>query len=1647
MDFDQSSEYGQAGYELYCSHGSSGHDSSSGVDSCDCSNESDDEESSSECGHSDKDEDHSDKDEDHSEYCKPLPAFAINDVSVSESAGLATFTVTRSGSLSGKSTVQFATSNLTAVAGEDYTSATGVLSFGPNETSKTVSVTILEDSLVESDETFKVILSNAKAGKIGDATGIGTITNDDVPPPPPPPPLVVNQAPAGTDRTITLLEDTSHTFVAAEFGFTDPNDSPANGLKAVRLATVPLVGSLTLGGVGVFAGDLIPVAQIGSLRFSPAANGFGNGYASFTFQVQDDGGTANGGIDLDPTPNRITLDVTGVNDVPVFVTETGDPIGTDPDPGAGYAFSYSENRTTTDALGRVYASDVDSESLSFSILTNVLSDSAPLFAIDPTSGVISLTAAGVAAFTNDFETSPNVHEILVQVSDGQGSSQAKVTLTETDLAEPPIDPPVAQSPVAVSDLLSVVSGGELSASIVANDISRAGQTLSVVVVNGIRFESLAVSAARPDFREVQLQNGALFIKADGSSTYVHAGRRFTVTPIAAAGTVELRDGNGVWRLLTAPTEITLQQVKDGGLRYTPSASAVGATFTTVASVVEIDTSGDSFTYTVADGAGESNTATVTYTIVDPSRMPADTGSVTEDVAVIYRRVPVGNGLSGEESVIGFIEAKGRLDGSFVPGNISGAYGTLALAADGGWTYSADNWQSAIQSLNAGQTLVDVIPVSDTVRVTVTIHGADEIYVGVDDDLDGISNATETILANKALGAAGLEPQLYTLNLDSLIVDPLSVTGALNVFAPQDSDLNRDGTADAIQNAVTTFAWINSVNYAAGNASPESFGNTKAVVNMVAEATASSRGVENPAAQLFDVEAIPLNEELRAALRTLMDFTPGWSPLGFGARVRDGAGVSNIDVDPGRAGSQWRFTVDLSRTGETSPSFFAYFKWIDDATIAAYRGAGLPLVDLDGLPITAKGWYDFTARPGNGDGGRMILDGSRVLGVELVITDNAFGDNNLAVGSLLDPGIPVFFNGLLPTAADQIRTIAAGTPYIFSPTDFGFADANPENYRFGGVRITSLPAAGSLLLDGLPVAANQFVSTEKIPGLTFVPAADAGGDAYAAFDFLVRSSSGASAATGNRFTFNVTPESENPNGAGPETDLSVSATNGVTTFIPGSTLTYTVTVLNSGPDSVANAIVGVPLPVGIVATTWSAELAGATIATGSGAIRQPVSLAPGQSAVFTIIASVSPFATEGVALMAAVDPPADAVDTDPSNNAVIDADVMASPGTSLVFGSDIGCNSQPVVTIIDQQTGEVRQFQPFEKTFIGGIRTATFDLDRDGYDEIFVAAGRGRASEVRVFTQWGTELPAFRTLLFPSNYTGGVEIAVGTIGGRDYLAAAMSAGRSEVRLFPISASAVEPVAKQPVASFQPFGARFAGGATVAFADVGTFVGGATRNATAADGSSELVIGSGAGMKATVRIYDMSSGRPRLVDTINPFNGSAGVGVVTVSVGRFNADSVDDLIVASGQGGGSRVEIYSGRIDDKVDARLAAVAPFAKSRRKNAAVTAAGVDTNQDGVIDSLAVGQGFGGELGKVTQVALSNQLRTAAVPLRTSGIPQTPIRVGALNNRPIASQIAARARQAADLGGAGDPAGRQAAFAELAREWGGSVNPNGFRRS
>lgn len=77
-------------------------------------------------------------------------------------------------------TLQYATQDGTATAGTDYTATSGSLTFAPGEFVKTVSVPILGDRIAETDETFKLLLSNPSRGTtIRTPQATCTIANDE----------------------------------------------------------------------------------------------------------------------------------------------------------------------------------------------------------------------------------------------------------------------------------------------------------------------------------------------------------------------------------------------------------------------------------------------------------------------------------------------------------------------------------------------------------------------------------------------------------------------------------------------------------------------------------------------------------------------------------------------------------------------------------------------------------------------------------------------------------------------------------------------------------------------------------------------------------------------------------------------------------------------------------------------------------------------------------------------------------------------------------------------------------------------------------------------------------------------------------------------------------------------------------------------------------------------------------------------------------------------------------------------------------------------------------------------------------------------------------------------------------------------------
>jgi hypothetical protein len=91
----------------------------------------------------------------------------------------AKFTVSLNAPSKAPVTVNYKTSNMTGKAGVDYLATSGSVSFSPGQSSKTISVPVINNTIPQPNRTFKLSLSSAKNASIVSAAGTGTILDDD----------------------------------------------------------------------------------------------------------------------------------------------------------------------------------------------------------------------------------------------------------------------------------------------------------------------------------------------------------------------------------------------------------------------------------------------------------------------------------------------------------------------------------------------------------------------------------------------------------------------------------------------------------------------------------------------------------------------------------------------------------------------------------------------------------------------------------------------------------------------------------------------------------------------------------------------------------------------------------------------------------------------------------------------------------------------------------------------------------------------------------------------------------------------------------------------------------------------------------------------------------------------------------------------------------------------------------------------------------------------------------------------------------------------------------------------------------------------------------------------------------------------------
>lgn len=446
------------------------------------------------------------------------------------------------------------------------------------------------------------------------------------------------------------------------------------------------------------------------------------------------------------------------------------------------------------------------------------------------------------------------------------------------------------------------------------------------------------------------------------------------------------------------------------------------------------------------------------------------------------------------------------------------------------------------------------------------------------------------------------------------------------------------------------------------------------------------------------------------------------------------------------------------------------------------------------------------------------------------------------------------------------------------------------------------------------------------------------------------------------------------------DLAIHISDGREIYQPATAAVETIVVTNAGPATAAAARVRNPVPPQLSGTTWTATYSpGATgPSSGSGGLDATVTLPAGGAAIFTVVSTVASQATGALSSTATVEAGAGTIDANPSDNTSTDVDKLPS----IVFGSAVGYESTPRVSVVDPFTGSVRaSWLAFEEGFRGGVNAILVDFDGDGVDEVAVASGSGRVAEVRFFDLQGNSLAGYPALVpFGERYDGGLNLASGDLDadGDGDLVVAKAHGAGDVQIHESRPGAPVKLVELTAKAFRPFPDKFQAGATIAVGDLGTFSGGSLLNAAAPDGRGEIIIGNGPGSDAVVLVYDISntgiSGTPRQADRIVPFS-PAMRGGVAVSAGRFNADAIDDIFIAGGRGAGSVTEIYDGTVAAAANTRLARQAAFGSLSQSSAPVFAAGLDIDGDNRVDQLFATQGLGGGGHGIRRIAANGSLQ------------------------------------------------------------------------
>jgi VCBS repeat-containing protein len=938
-----------------------------------------------------------------------------------------------------------------------------------------------------------------------------------------------NTPPTGTDAVVVIAEDGSRSFSAPDFGFSDAD--AGQSFANVRIDALPTVGTLTLSGVAVAAGQVIPVAELGNLVYAPAPNANGSGYASFSFSVQDSGGA------FDTAPNQITIDVTPVADAAVI---------------GGVASGATVEDTTLTTGGTLTITDPDAGEAAFNPLSNVAG----------AHGTFSIDAAGVWRYTLNNadpavqalgagQTLPNESFTVTSID---GTSQiVTVTISGTN------DAPVAQaSSFSVAEDAPLVSGSVVATDVDANAVL--SYSLNAAAPPGLSFNpngSYTFDASNTAYQSLGVGQSAVLtvpytVTDDQGATSV-ANLVITITGTndaaviagVATGSVT-EDGtpiaSGTLTVSDVDSPVGFVATTATGTYGNFSVDAAGGWIYTLRNAdtnVQALTSAqhpiESFTVTSIDGT----TSTVTITVNGANEPP----------------VAVATPASGNEDVPGIPV---QLGGTDVDGNIAdftiGSLPTNGMLLFGGAPVAIGQNIPAI----GGAATLSFVPAANFNGSTAFDFTATDnegaVSPSVQVPITVIAVADPAVIGGVASGAT-VEDTTLTTGGTLTITDPdageaafnplSNVAGAHGTFSidaagvwsytlnKADPAVQALGTGQTLPNESFTVTSIDgtsqivTVTIAGTNDAP------------VAQASSFSVAEDAP---LVSGSVVATDVDANASLSYSLNAAPP-PGLTFNTNGSYAFDASNAAYQSLGAGQQQVLTIPYTVTDDQGATSIANLVitviGTNDAPIALNDSASTPIntplasinvlgndSDIDGgtLSITTASLVNpaLGSISVNPNGTLAFTPASNVSGpvvVNYTVSDGQGGFANATVTINVGANTP-------PAGSDATVTVAEDGSRNFSAADFGYSDAD-AGQGFAQVRIDALPAAGTLTLNGAAVSAGQTIAVANLGNLVYTPAPNANGSAYAGFDFSVQDSAGAFDATPSRLTITVSAVNDAP----------------------------------------------------------------------------------------------------------------------------------------------------------------------------------------------------------------------------------------------------------------------------------------------------------------------------------------------------------------------------------------------------------------------------------------------------------------------------------------------------------------------------------------